>query len=353
MASDLQFRGYAIKDTSKWTEFELIDFKPKPFGDYDVDIEIFACGICGSDVHTITGGWGKPELPLVSGHEVAGLVRAVGPKVSEFKVGDRVGVGAQLDSCMECKCCKNNNENYCPKQIDTYNAKYPDGTVTQGGYSTAIRAPEKFVFAIPEGLDFEDAAPMMCAGLTVYSPMKRFGVKKGTKMAVAGLGGLGHFAVMFGTALGAEVTVFSHNPDKEEDARKMGAVDFVLTSKKDWAKDYALSFDYVLSTIDIAEKMPLADIVGTVDINGQLHICAMPDDEFKLQSQLLAGNGISIASNHIGSKKEAQEMLQLAADKGIKTWKQVIPMKDVGKGVQAVKENNVRYRYVLKQDITA
>ncbi|GAA5957335.1 hypothetical protein JCM21900_000812 [Sporobolomyces salmonicolor] len=149
---------------------------------------------------------------------------------------------------------------------------------------------------------------------------------------------------MFGTPASAEITVFSHNPDKEKDARKMGAVDFVLTSKKDWARGYALSFDDDLSTIDITEKMPRADIISTVDINGELHICAMPVDELKFQSQVLAGNGCSISSNHTGSKKEAQEMLQLAADKGIKTWKQVIPMKDVGKGEQAVKEDKGRYR---------
>ncbi|GAA5852598.1 hypothetical protein JCM3766R1_005376 [Sporobolomyces carnicolor] len=352
-SSELEFKGYAVHDTSKWTEFKVIDFQPKTADEYDVDIAIEYCGICGSDVHTITGGWGEIPLPLVVGHEAAGTVKKVGSKVSEFKVGDRVVVGAQVSSCMECNPCKTDNENYCPKQVDTYGAKYPDGVVAMGGYSTAIRAPEKFVFKVPDAIELDDAAPMACGGLTVFGPMYRWGVKSGHKVAIAGLGGLGHFAVMFAAAMGAEVTVLSHQANKKDDALKMGASHFVCTADDKWAEPLALKFDYILSTIDIASKMPLEDIIGTLNINGNLHICAMPDDEFKFKSQALAGNGASISVNHIGSKKEANAMLKLAAEKGIKTWKQVIPMKDVGKGVQGVKDNSVRYRYVLKQDINA
>ncbi|GAA5988860.1 hypothetical protein JCM5350_000987 [Sporobolomyces pararoseus] len=351
--SDLEFKGYAVHDTKKWTEFKVIDFQPKTADEHDVDIAIEYCGICGSDVHTITGGWGEIPLPLVVGHEAAGVVKKVGSKVSEFKVGDRVVVGAQVSSCMECRPCKTDNENYCPKQVDTYGAKYPDGVVAMGGYSTAIRAPEKFVFKVPDALDLADAAPMACGGLTVFGPMYRWGVKSGHKVAVAGLGGLGHFAVMFAVAMGAEVTVLSHSANKKEDALKMGATDFVCTGEENWQEPLALKFDYILSTIDVADKMPISEIVSCLNINARLHIVAMPDDEFKLKSQSLAGNGAEISVNHIGSKKEANAMYKLAAEKGIKTWKQVIPMKDVGKGVQGVKDNTVRYRYVLKQDINA
>jgi len=353
MSSELEFKGYAVHDVQRWTEFKVIDFKPKTADEYDVDIAIQYCGICGSDVHTITGGWGEIPLPLISGHEITGTVQKVGSKVSEFKVGDRVGVGAQVWSCGECKPCGSDNENYCPKSVDTYGAKYPDGVLAHGGYATAIRATEQFVFKIPDELALDDAAPMMCAGLTVFGPMYRWGVKSGHKVAIAGLGGLGHFAVMFAAAMGAEVTVLSHQANKKEDALKMGATDFVCTADEKWQEPLALKFDYVLSTIDIASKMPLDEIISTLNVNGNLHICAMPDDEFKFQSQTLAGNGASISVNHIGSKKEANAMLKLAAEKGIKTWKQVIPMKDVGKGVQGVKDNSVRYRYVLKQDINA
>lgn len=205
-----------------------------------IDIAIEVCGICSSDVHTITGGWGDIHTPLVSGHEIGGIIKRVGKGVKGFKVGDRAVVGAQVDSCGKCRPCTDNNENYCPKQVDTYNAPTRDNEkkYTQGGYSTAIRAPEQFVFHVPENLPLEDAAPMACGGLTVFSPLVRHGTKKGSKVGVAGLGGLGHFAVMFAKALGAEVVVFSHQEDKRADAMKMGADDFVNTGNDGWQDKY-------------------------------------------------------------------------------------------------------------------
>ncbi|BGP50081.1 Alcohol dehydrogenase [Rhodotorula kratochvilovae] len=331
--SDLQFRGYAVKDTSKWTEFEVIDFEPMGERDDTLDIEVKRCAICSSDVHTITGGWGDINLPLVSGHEIGGIVRKVGKGVKEFKVGDRVAVGAQIDSCGN-------------------NAEAWDGKITQGGYSTAVRAPEKFVFRVPDALALEDAAPMACGGLTVFSPMHRFGVKKGTKVGIAGVGGLGHFAVMFAAALGAEVVVFTHQEDKVADAYKMGASDVVLTTEKDWAKKYSMALDFVLCTIDVSDALPLKDLTSLLYVNGVLHLCCMPDDPVPaFQTQDLAANGCSISVNHIGSKVEAEEMYRLAAEKDIKAWKEMIPMSQVSKGVQGVKENKVRYRYVLMQDL--
>ncbi|GJN92920.1 hypothetical protein Rhopal_005963-T1 [Rhodotorula paludigena] len=350
--SDLKFRGYAVKDTNKWTEFDVVDFEPMGVRDDTVDIEVEFCGICGSDVHTLTGGWGAPHLPLVSGHEIAGTVRSVGAGVKEFKQGDRVIVGAQIDACGKCRQCQDDNENYCPKQVDTYNAEAWDGKITQGGYSTAVRAPQKFVFKVPDNVDLADAAPMACAGLTVYGPMHRFGVKKGTKMGVAGLGGLGHFAVLFGAALGAEVVVYTHQEDKVADAYKMGAADVVLTSEKDWDKKHSMSLNFLISTIDVSKAIPIPELASQLYVNGVLHLCAMPDDPIPpFQTQQLAANGCSISVNHVGSKVEAEAMLKLASEKNVKTWKEVIPMKDVGKGVQGVKNNEVRYRYVLKQDL--
>ncbi|POY73547.1 hypothetical protein BMF94_3485 [Rhodotorula taiwanensis] len=350
--SDLKFRGYAIKDEKKWTEFEVIDFEPMAWREDLIDIEIEYCGVCSSDVHTITGGWGEPFKPLVSGHEAAGIARKVGSNVKSIKVGDRVVVGAQVDACGSCRACESNNENYCAEQIDTYNAKSKDGKVTQGGYSTAIRAPEQFTFKVPDELPLEDAAPMACGGLTVYSPMRRAGVKQGSKVGVAGLGGLGHFAVQFAVAMGAEVTVFTHQKDKIEDAKKMGATHAVLTSEKDWQKPFAQKLDYIVCTIDNADAVPFSELISCLWVNGTLHFCSMPDSSLpQFKTQDLAANGASIAVNHIGSKVEAEEMYRLAAEKGVRAWKQIVPMKDVSKAVQGVHDNKVRYRYVLKQDL--
>ncbi|GAA5979027.1 hypothetical protein JCM10908_002779 [Rhodotorula pacifica] len=350
--SDLKFRGYAIKDEKNWTQFDVIDFEPMAWRDDLVDIEIQYCGVCSSDVHTITGGWGKPQLPLVSGHEAGGIARKVGSAVKSIKVGDRVVVGAQIDSCGKCRACGSNNENYCPEQVDTYNAEAHDGKITQGGYSTAIRAPEQFVFSVPDALPLEDAAPMACGGLTVFSPMLRAGVTKGTKLGVAGLGGLGHLAVLLGVAMGAEVTVFTHQEDKVADAKKMGATNVVLTTEKDWAKPYFQTLDFIVCTIDVASALPLTDLTSCLWVNGTLHICAMPDDEVApFKTQDLAANGAKISVNHIGAKAEAEEMYRLAAEKGVRVWKEIVPMKEVAKAVQGVKNNEVRYRYVLKQDL--
>ncbi|GAA5862398.1 hypothetical protein JCM8547_007628 [Rhodosporidiobolus lusitaniae] len=346
------YKGYATTSDKPTGPFQIKEYEPTEFREDFVEVFIRYCGVCSSDVHTLTGGWGEVPEPLVSGHEVAGIVTKVGPKVSQYKEGDRVVIGAQLDSCGKCRPCKDNNENYCPNQVDTYNAEEQDGKKTQGGYANFIRAPEKFVFPVPEGLALEDACSMACGGLTVYSPMVRHGVKAGSKMAVVGLGGLGHYAVLFGVALGADVTVFTHQEDKLEDAKKMGASEAVLTTKEDWSKPYALTFDVIISTIDNAKAIPVTDLTSMLYVNGRLCIVAMPDEEIPpFQSQDLAGTGATLAFNHIGSKKEALEMLQLAADKGVKTWKEIIPMKDVGKAIEGVQRNSVRYRYVLKADL--
>ncbi|KAI5479411.1 zinc-type alcohol dehydrogenase [Pseudohyphozyma bogoriensis] len=309
MSSDLQFKGYALHDTNKYTEYEVIDFKPKTFGDYDIDIKINVCGICSS-----------------------GVVAKVGPKVTEFKVGDRAGVGAQVCSCFECKPCKSDNENYCKKGgVDTYNAKYENGDIAHGGYSTGVRVHERFVFKLPDELKDEDAASMLCGGLTVYSPLVRYGVGPGKNIAVCGLGGLGHYAVQFAKALGADVTVFSHQADKEADAKKMGAKEFVLTTKKDFAKPYAFAFDFILSTVDDSAGLPITDFLPMLAVESHFHSVGLPDKPLpEFQAQALAGNGASIS---------------------VTTWKELIPMKDVGKGIQGVKDNKVRYRYVMKVDI--
>ena len=240
-------QGYAIEDTKKWSDFKVVNFELKTAEDDDVDVAIQFCGVCGSDLHTISGGWGELAVkPVIPGHEIIGKVTKVGKNVKDIKVGDRVGVGAQVGSCMECTSCTTDYENYCLGSkdgkkgcVDTYNSRYPDGKPAQGGYSTAIRAHQRFVFPIPEAVKSEDAASMLCGGLTCYSPLLRNGCGPGKQVAVIGLGGLGHYAVLFAVAMGAEVTVVSHSPKKKEDAMKMGAKHFVATGEdKNWHEAY-------------------------------------------------------------------------------------------------------------------
>lgn len=349
------FKGYAIHDTKKWDEFKVIDYPSKTMEDYDVEIKINVCGVCGSDVHTITGGWGEAQLPLVTGHEIAGVVTAVGPKVTEFKVGDRAGVGAQIWSCQKCNRCKNDNENYCPEQVDTYNSKYPHlDEETQGGYSNGIRAHEAFTFPIPDGIEDKYAASMFCGGLTVYSPLVRYGTGPGKKIGIIGMGGLGHYAVMFAAALGADVTVFSSSMNKKADAERFGAKHFIDYSKEGWTKEAGKDFDFILSTRDVAEGFPVADFLSILNVNAQFNTVGLPDNPFPaFPGFAFASNGCSFGATHIGSKKEVIAMLKLAADKGLKPDIEEYPMKDAKIAVNRVKKNEVRYRAVLIQDLDA
>jgi len=352
--SKQQFKGYAIHDTEKWTDFKVIDFEPKRMEDYDVQIATTYCGVCGSDVHTITGGWGDIITPLITGHEVVGKVTAVGPKVKDFKVGDRAGVGAQVWSCMDCNRCKNNNENYCKKQVDTYNAKYPHtGDIAHGGYSSGIRAHEQFVFRIPDAIEDKYVCAMLCGGLTVYSPLVRHGCSAGKKVGIVGLGGLGHFAVMFAAqGMGADVTVFSHSDSKKEDAMKMGAKNFVVTSDEKWMEKAGEDFDIILSTRDVAEGFPIGDFLSILNVHGSFITCGLPDKPLpEMMAQGFASNAAGLHGSHIGSKKECQAMLQMCADKGIKTWIEELPMSKAAEAVQRVKDNKIKYRFVLKMDL--
>lgn len=295
----------------------------------------------------------------------------VGDKVTEFKVGDRVGVGAQVWSCIVCDLCKQNNENYCPHKVDTYGAPYPtekeaaefgvkngkelglDGTKAQGGYSSRIRAHERFVFPIPESLSSVDAAPLMCAGLTVYSPLRRNKVgEAGVKnVAIAGIGGLGHYAVQFAKALGAHVTVLSHSPDKEASVKEMGADVVVITNKEGWEKGYAMRFDFILSTIDDSKGLTLPEFTSTLRVGGKYHTVGLPDKPIEnIMAQLFAANMCSISGSHIGSKAEAIEMLKLVVDKKVKTWAMPLPIsaENCSEAVTRVHNNkNVKYRIVL------
>ncbi|KAK1913496.1 hypothetical protein P3342_005433 [Pyrenophora teres f. teres] len=271
--------AFAVNDIKNWSTFKRQELPLKKFEEYDVDIAIDACGVCASDVHTITGGWGDSiPLPLCVGHEVIGKVVKVGDKVTRVKVGDRAGIGAQIGADLTCEQCKNDNENYCPNQIDTYGAKHNCGTVAQGGYSSHIRGHEYFVFKIPDNLDTALAAPMLCAGLTTYSPLKRLGAGPGKKVGIIGLGGLGHFGVLWSVAMGADTYVISHSPNKKEDALKMGAKDFIVTKEKGWAEPWKFQFDFVINTADATDKFDLAEYFSILKVNGTFHMVGFPDN---------------------------------------------------------------------------
>jgi len=341
--------GFMVTDHKNWSTFKKQEFKLKKFEDHDIDVAIDACGVCGSDVHTITGGWGDAPLPLCVGHEVVGRAVRVGDKVKDIKVGDRVGVGAQIGADLTCDNCKADQENYCPNSIDTYGAPYPDGTISQGGYASHIRAHEYFTFKIPDNIETAIAAPMLCAGITVYSPLVRLGTGPGKTVGIVGLGGLGHFAVLWAAALGAEVYVLSHSPHKKEDALKLGAKHFIDTSKEDWHKDHAFKFDFLLNTADMTHKFDLSQYFSTIKVMGKFHNVGMPDEPIEVNLQAFASNGCYLGTSHIGNRPEMLAMLKLASEQNIKSWVETIDISEEGckEAVERVKNNKVHYRFTL------
>jgi len=346
-------KGYAIKDTNKYTDFELVEYKLRTEEADDITVHVECCGCCASDHHTISGGWGPLANKFcVTGHEIVGEIVSMGSNVKGFKLGQRVGIGAQSGSCGECKPCKTDNEQYCPQGKDTYNAVWYNGEDCQGGYSTHVRAQQRFVFALPDEISSEHAASMMCAGLTVFSPLLRNGAGPGKKVGILGIGGLGHYAIMFAAAMGAEVYAFSTSDSKKDDALKMGAKHFVNTrADKDFAKKLKGELDLIISSASSAD-LPLNDYLQTLGVHGQLCFVGMPETDWPaLKSQTMASNGCYIGSSHIGSGKEAAEMLKLAVKHNIKPWIQTMPMKDAAKGIQALEKGTVRYRTVFIQDI--
>ncbi|KAI0701103.1 GroES-like protein [Cytidiella melzeri] len=347
-------RSICLTDPKNFTELKVTSFKPKAFTANDVEIAITHCGVCGSDVHTLKQGWGESKLPLVVGHEIVGTATRVGDNVKSIKVGDRVGVGAQIGSCMQCRQCQDGYENYCPQMINTYNGEYPDGIVSQGGYSTAIRAHEQFVFPIPKGLESRYAASMLCAGLTVYSPLKVNGCGPGKKVGVVGIGGLGHYAILFAKALGAEVWAFTHSESKLDDAKKLGADHVSNTNDENFAEALKGMLDIIVTTMDATPSLPIKEFLSMLYVHGRLINVGIPDMDKPLPTMHafdLVPNGAYISGSRIGSKQECLEMLQLAATKGVKPWIEELPMKEVARAIEGVGNNQVRYRYVLTQDL--
>jgi len=345
------WKGFQIEDPAKWTEFHLNELTPKPFGDFDVDIKILACGVCASDLHTVSGGWGEQHFPLCVGHEIVGTAVKVGPKVTLIKEGSRVGVGAQSYSCLQCRQCKADNETYCRHQLDTYGAVWPDtGIVSQGGYSEYVRTHEHWVFPIPDGLATNKAAPMLCAGLTAYSPLVRNGAGPGKKVGIVGLGGIGHFGLLFAKALGAETWVISRTHSKEADAMKMGADGFIATADKDWNEPHIFTFDLIINTASGSDGFDLAKYLTLLDVHAKWISVGLPEGEGQeIKAETFISNGCLFGASHLGSRKETLAMLQLAADKGVDSWVEEI---DIGfdglkTALTRLHNNDVKYRFTL------
>ncbi|KUI69728.1 NADP-dependent alcohol dehydrogenase 6 [Cytospora mali] len=347
------FEGFCVAGPKTWSNFKRHELKPKPFGPDDIDIQIEACGVCGSDVHTITGGWGDYEGPLCVGHEVVGKAVKVGGEVKSIKEGDRVGVGAQVWSCLKCPQCKSANENYCPHLVDTYNAEYPEeagGGQAHGGFASHIRCHQYFTFKIPNAISSADAAPLLCAGLTTYSPLARAGVGPGKKVAVCGIGGLGHLGLQWSVALGAETYAFTHSPHKVDDIKKLGAKEAIVTSGEKWAEPWAFAFDFVLNCSDMTHTFDLKTYMSTLKVGGEFHLVGLPDEPLpEMLAFNFAANAAKLTGSHIGNHQEMEAMLKLAAEKGVRPWVEKIELSERGckEAVERVKENKVHYRFTL------
>ena len=315
-------------------------------GPNDVLVEIAYAGICHSDIHTVNGDWGPQPYPLVPGHEIVGTVAEIGPEVTGHAVGDRVGVGCMVNSCGQCTTCRNGDEQYCAEgMVPTYGGADRDGTITQGGYSTHVVVDAGFVLSVPASLDLAAAAPLLCAGITTYSPLRRWGAGPGRKVAVVGLGGLGHLAVKIAAAMGAEVTVLSQSLKKKEDGLRLGAEHYYATSDPATFEQLAGSFDLVLNTVSAVIDVDAYLSLLTVD--GALVNVGAPAEPLSLNVFSLIGGRRAYAGSMIGGIAETQEMLDFCAEHGIVPETELISADRVNEAYERVLASDVRYRFVI------
>ena len=315
-------------------------------GPHDVLIDIKFAGICHSDIHTVRGDWGPQQYPLVPGHEIAGVVTQVGAKVTKHAVGDRVGVGCMVNSCKECENCLKGEEQYCLKgNVGTYGAVDRDGTITQGGYSTHVVVTEDFVVRIPEALELDVAAPLLCAGITTFSPLHHWGAGPGKKVAVVGLGGLGHMGVKIAHAMGAEVTVLSQSLKKQEDGLKLGADHYYATSDESTFSDLAGTFDLIINTV--SASIDISSYLQLLKLDGALVNVGAPAEPLPVNAFALIGGRRSFAGSMIGGIRETQEMLDFCAEHGIGAEIEVIPAEKINEAYERVLASDVRYRFVI------
>ena len=331
---------------SNTTPLAPFDFNRRALKEDDVHVEILFCGVCHSDLHQAKDEWGGSQYPMVPGHEIVGKVISVGSKVTKFKPGQTVGVGVMVDSCRTCKNCARDLEQYCEEGMTgTYNAKERDGSgITQGGYSTHIVVNEGYVLHVSDKLDLSAVAPLLCAGITTYSPLRYAGVTKGTKVAVIGLGGLGHMAVKFAVSFGAEVTVLSTSPSKQKDAERLGAK-FALSTDANSMKKLNGHFDVILDAI--SANHDFTDYLNLLDLDGKLLVVGLPMEDPKVSPFSLVGKRRSVTGSMIGGIKETQEMLDYCAEHNIVSDVEVIKIQYINDAYERMLKGDVKYRFVI------
>lgn len=315
-------------------------------GPHEIRIAIAYAGICHSDIHTVRGEWGRVGYPIVVGHEIAGVVEDVGSAVTGFAVGDRAGVGCFVDSCRECENCLAGNEQYCLKgNTATYNGVGRDGHPTAGGYSTHLVVDENYALHLPETIPLEEAAPLLCAGVTLWSPLAHWGVGPGTKVAIVGMGGLGHMGVKLAHALGAEVSVLSQSLKKKEDAERLGADHYYATSDDTTFTDLVRSFDLIVNTV--SANLDLDRFLRLLRTGGTFVEVGAPEHAMQVSAFSLIGQRLSLAGSMIGSIRETQEMLDFCGQHGIGAEVEVIEARTVNEAYERVVGSDVRYRFVI------
>jgi len=344
----LPTKGYAAQ-VSK-SPLQPFTFERREPREHDVLIDIKYCGICHSDIHQTRDEWSDYQdesiFPMVPGHEITGVVTKLGSKVTQYKVGDKVGVGCFVDSCRKCEECKRYLEQYCAVQTSwTYNGREQDGTPTFGGYSDKIVVDEKYVLRIPEGIPLDAAAPLLCAGITLYSPLKHWGAGPAKKVAIVGLGGLGHMGVKLGHALGAEVTVLSRTLKKQEDGKRLGADHFYATSDPETFTKLARSFDLIINTVSADTNWD--ELLGLLKVDGTMVLVGLPEKAVPLGAFPLTGGRRSLAGSSIGGIKETQEMLDFCAQHKLASDIEIVPIQKVNEAYERVLRSDVRYRFVI------
>ncbi len=341
----LRTKGYAVQSAT--SGFEPFDFERRELGAKDILIEIQFCGVCHSDIHQVRDEWGGSMYPMVPGHEIVGRVARVGAEVSKFKEGDYAGIGCFVDSCGKCANCGEGFEQFCTTHVAmTYNGTEMDEkTPTYGGYSSQYVVDENYALKISDTENLAAVAPLLCAGITTYSPLKRFNVQKGQKVGIVGLGGLGHMGVKLAASMGAEVTVFSTSPSKEQDARKLGAHNFVVTKEPENMKPLAGKFDFILDCVSADHDLNM--YLGLLKLNGAMVLVGAPDKPADVSAFSLIGNNRTLAGSMIGGIAETQEMLDYCAENNITSDVEVIPIQQIEEAYERTVKGDVRYRFVI------
>ncbi|SMH71169.1 NAD(P)-dependent alcohol dehydrogenase [Candidatus Nitrosotalea okcheonensis] len=340
----MKVNGYAAQSAK--AALVPYSFERREVGDNDVLVEIQYCGICHTDIHQVGDEWGGSTFPMVPGHEITGIISKTGPKVTRYKIGDRVGVGCFVNSCRKCDACKKNLEQYCTDgMVTTYNGTEKDGTVTHGGYSNRIVVDENYVLRIPDSLPLDKAAPLLCAGITLYSPLMHWNAGPGKKVAIIGLGGIGHMGVKIAHALGAEVTVLSHSLKKQEDGKKLGAYYFYATSDPETFEKLKGRFDLIINTV--SADLDWNQYLELLALDGSMIVVGIPEKQTSVGAFPLVAGRRSLSGSLIGGIKETQEMLDFCAKNNIASEIELIPIQKVNDAYKRVLNSDVRYRFVI------